>query len=144
VDPVQDPLLFFWQCRESNPGLRICSQELWPLDHRGSPRSPLTTLNSLTEGKGMMPDIDALIQQLHDPRVFLSIKRCHVSIQNTNRFRDWVLSLSSGGTSVGGQSIELVPVSGPIVRRYGQNPLSETFYNKHDTMDIVQTHGNCC
>jgi hypothetical protein len=26
---------FFWQCRESNPGLRICSQELWPLDHRG-------------------------------------------------------------------------------------------------------------
>jgi hypothetical protein len=26
---------FFWQCRESNPGLRICSQELCPLDHRG-------------------------------------------------------------------------------------------------------------
>jgi hypothetical protein len=26
---------FFWYCRESNPGFRICSQELWPLDHRG-------------------------------------------------------------------------------------------------------------
>jgi hypothetical protein len=25
----------FWWCRESNPGLRICSQELWQLDHRG-------------------------------------------------------------------------------------------------------------
>jgi hypothetical protein len=43
VDPVPDPLLFsfffppqkIWRCRESNPGLRICSQELWPLDHRG-------------------------------------------------------------------------------------------------------------
>jgi hypothetical protein len=36
VDPVPDPLLiFFWWCRESNPGLRICSQELCPLDHRG-------------------------------------------------------------------------------------------------------------
>jgi hypothetical protein len=34
VDPVPDPILFFsWKCRESNPGLRICSQELWPLDH---------------------------------------------------------------------------------------------------------------
>jgi hypothetical protein len=33
VHPVSDPLhFFFWQCRESNPGLRICSQELWPLD----------------------------------------------------------------------------------------------------------------
>jgi hypothetical protein len=42
VDPVPDALLFFFffpqkirWCRESNPGLRICSQELWPLDHRG-------------------------------------------------------------------------------------------------------------
>jgi hypothetical protein len=35
VDPVPDPLLFFWQCRESIPGLRICSQKLWPPDHRG-------------------------------------------------------------------------------------------------------------
>jgi hypothetical protein len=35
VDSVPDPLLFFWKCRESNPCLRICSQELWPLDHRG-------------------------------------------------------------------------------------------------------------
>jgi hypothetical protein len=25
------------QCRESNPGLRICSQELWLLDHRLPP-----------------------------------------------------------------------------------------------------------
>jgi hypothetical protein len=33
--PFQTPLLFFLYCRESNPGLRICSQELWPLDHRG-------------------------------------------------------------------------------------------------------------
>jgi hypothetical protein len=24
-----------WQCRESNLGLWICSQKLWPLDHRG-------------------------------------------------------------------------------------------------------------
>jgi hypothetical protein len=24
-----------WQCQESNLDLRICSQELWPLDHRG-------------------------------------------------------------------------------------------------------------
>jgi hypothetical protein len=38
VDPVPDPLLiFFLVVRESNPGLRICSQELWPLDHRGGP-----------------------------------------------------------------------------------------------------------
>jgi uncharacterized protein YeaO (DUF488 family) len=37
VDPVPDPLLFFCSARESNPGLRICSQELWPLDHRGGP-----------------------------------------------------------------------------------------------------------
>jgi hypothetical protein len=36
VDPVPDPLLFFfWRCWESNPGLQICSQEFWPLDHRG-------------------------------------------------------------------------------------------------------------
>jgi hypothetical protein len=35
VDPVPDPQFFFSYCRESNPGLRICSQELWPLDHRG-------------------------------------------------------------------------------------------------------------
>jgi hypothetical protein len=41
VDSVPDPLLFFLPppenlvVRESNPGLRICSQELWPLDHRG-------------------------------------------------------------------------------------------------------------
>jgi hypothetical protein len=26
-----------WQTRESNPDLWICSQELWPLDHRGGP-----------------------------------------------------------------------------------------------------------
>jgi hypothetical protein len=37
VDPVPDPLLFFLVVLESNPGLRICSQELWPLDHRGGP-----------------------------------------------------------------------------------------------------------
>jgi hypothetical protein len=30
VDPVPDPLLL----RKSNPDLWICSQELWPLDHR--------------------------------------------------------------------------------------------------------------
>jgi hypothetical protein len=35
VDPVPDPLLFFWQCRESNPSFPICTQKLWPLDHRG-------------------------------------------------------------------------------------------------------------
>jgi hypothetical protein len=29
--------IFFWYFPESNPGLRICSQELWPLDHRGGP-----------------------------------------------------------------------------------------------------------
>jgi hypothetical protein len=44
----QEPLLFYpvapqlysrgWmECRESNPGLRICSQELWSLDHIGGP-----------------------------------------------------------------------------------------------------------
>jgi hypothetical protein len=26
-----------WQSRETNPDLWICSQELWPLDHRGDP-----------------------------------------------------------------------------------------------------------
>jgi hypothetical protein len=26
---------FFWYCRELNPDFWICSQELWPLDHRG-------------------------------------------------------------------------------------------------------------
>jgi hypothetical protein len=38
VDPVPDHY-FFSPCsaRESNPDLRICSQELWPLDHRGGP-----------------------------------------------------------------------------------------------------------
>jgi hypothetical protein len=39
--PRSRPTTFsFWQCRESNPGLRICSQELWPVDHRGGLRSP--------------------------------------------------------------------------------------------------------
>jgi hypothetical protein len=33
--PRSRPITFLWQCRESNPCLRICSQELWPLDHRG-------------------------------------------------------------------------------------------------------------
>jgi hypothetical protein len=33
--PFQTHYFFFWQCRESNPDLRICSQELLPLDHRG-------------------------------------------------------------------------------------------------------------
>jgi hypothetical protein len=36
VDPVPDTLLFF-SGSAGNPGLRICSQELWPLDHRGGP-----------------------------------------------------------------------------------------------------------
>jgi hypothetical protein len=35
VDPVSDPLFFFWLNWESNPGLRICSQELWPVGHSG-------------------------------------------------------------------------------------------------------------
>jgi hypothetical protein len=36
VDPVPDlPHVFFLMVPGSNPGLRICSQELWPLDHRG-------------------------------------------------------------------------------------------------------------
>jgi hypothetical protein len=41
VDPVSDPLLLrkIWWLRESNPDLWICSQELWTLDHRGSPSS---------------------------------------------------------------------------------------------------------
>jgi hypothetical protein len=41
VDPVPDTLLFFiLVVPESNPGLRICSQELWSLDHRGGPCTP--------------------------------------------------------------------------------------------------------
>jgi hypothetical protein len=35
VDPVPDPLLFFLVVPGTNRDLRICSQELWPLDHRG-------------------------------------------------------------------------------------------------------------
>jgi hypothetical protein len=37
VDPVPRPTTTqkIWQRREPNPDLRICSQELWPLDHRG-------------------------------------------------------------------------------------------------------------
>jgi hypothetical protein len=35
VDPLPDLLLFLsCSARESNPGLWICSQELWSLDHR--------------------------------------------------------------------------------------------------------------
>jgi hypothetical protein len=45
VDSVREPLLFFWYCRESNPSLRICSQEFWPLDHRGGHNNKI----SLTE-----------------------------------------------------------------------------------------------
>jgi hypothetical protein len=41
VDPVPDSLLL----RESNPGLWICSQELWPLDHRGGQLFIMQTLN---------------------------------------------------------------------------------------------------
>jgi hypothetical protein len=37
--PRSRPTTFFWYCRESNPGLRICSQELWELDHRGGRES---------------------------------------------------------------------------------------------------------
>jgi hypothetical protein len=37
VDPVPDPLLFFsGSAGNRNPSLRICSQGLWPLDHRRS------------------------------------------------------------------------------------------------------------
>jgi hypothetical protein len=50
VDPVPDPLLFFfWYCLESNPGLRICRQELWPLDNRGG-RSKRTRLQNVIVG----------------------------------------------------------------------------------------------
>jgi hypothetical protein len=34
-----------WYCRESNPDLWICSQELWPLDHRGGLRICITEFN---------------------------------------------------------------------------------------------------
>jgi hypothetical protein len=47
VDPVPDPLLFyFWECRESNPGLQICSQELWTLDHRTRIKYRIISLDS--------------------------------------------------------------------------------------------------
>jgi hypothetical protein len=32
-----------WKCRESNPALWICRQELWPLDHRGPHRKHNTS-----------------------------------------------------------------------------------------------------
>jgi hypothetical protein len=35
VDPVPDPLLFFVVPGNRTRDLRICTQELWPLDHRG-------------------------------------------------------------------------------------------------------------
>jgi hypothetical protein len=40
VDPVPDPLLFrqSGSAGNRNRDLWICSQELWPLDHRGGPR----------------------------------------------------------------------------------------------------------
>jgi hypothetical protein len=42
VDPVPDPLLLRKSGSAGNRtrDLCICSQELWPLDHRGGPRSP--------------------------------------------------------------------------------------------------------
>jgi hypothetical protein len=35
--------IFSGSVRESNPGLRICSQELWPLDHRGGHKLKMRT-----------------------------------------------------------------------------------------------------
>jgi hypothetical protein len=37
VDPVPDPLLFFGSAGNRTRDPCICSQELWPLDHRGGP-----------------------------------------------------------------------------------------------------------
>jgi hypothetical protein len=41
VDPHSRPSTShkIWQRRESNPGLWICSQELWPPDHRGGQKT---------------------------------------------------------------------------------------------------------
>jgi hypothetical protein len=45
VDPAPDQLLLRKSgSRESNPDLWICSQELWPLDHRGGPSSSNRTI----------------------------------------------------------------------------------------------------
>jgi hypothetical protein len=54
VDPVPGSLLFFWWCRESNPDLRICSQELWPLDHRGD----LTNYTNISTRSGSIDIAD--------------------------------------------------------------------------------------
>jgi hypothetical protein len=37
VDTVPDPLIFFGSAGNRTRYLWICSQELWPLDHRGGP-----------------------------------------------------------------------------------------------------------
>jgi hypothetical protein len=44
VDPVADPLLFFCSADNRTRDLRIFSQELWPLDHRGGPRNRVAQL----------------------------------------------------------------------------------------------------
>jgi hypothetical protein len=48
VDPVPDPLLLRKSGSAGNRirNLRICSQELWPLDHRGGPDLPLPYENT--------------------------------------------------------------------------------------------------
>jgi hypothetical protein len=45
VDPVPDPLLVFQAVPGIETGSRICSQELWPLDHRSGP-FPCTPLKN--------------------------------------------------------------------------------------------------
>jgi hypothetical protein len=45
VDPVPDPLLFSGSAGNRTRGLRICSQELWSLDHRGGRQFIITFKN---------------------------------------------------------------------------------------------------
>jgi hypothetical protein len=50
--------------------------------------------------------------------VFLDVINCPVFIQNTQRFGDWILSPSSGGTYLLAQSVELIHISGPFSEYY--------------------------
>jgi hypothetical protein len=49
VDPIPDPLLLrkSGRARNRTQDLWICSQKLWPLDHRGGPESKWNRINQL-------------------------------------------------------------------------------------------------
>jgi hypothetical protein len=71
-----------WQRRESNPNHWICSQELWPLDHRGGRWSKILVLN---------------VAQLYNYHHYSGHYPLSCLLFYTRRFGDWSLSLPSCG-----------------------------------------------